>query len=110
MIKTLSSLGAGSSVLIGMTALLLTSVALALDPNLTIKQLHHTAWGPSQGAPLGGAAALAQTNDGYLWMAGPSGLYRFDGIAFERVELFAGVEMLVMLGDDQTSRLEQPRL
>jgi len=49
--------------------------------------LQHTAWGPSQGAPLGGAVALAQTSDGYLWMAGPSGLFRFDGIAFERVEL-----------------------
>jgi signal transduction histidine kinase/ligand-binding sensor domain-containing protein len=61
--------------------------AAALSPDLTIKELHHTAWGPSQGAPLGGAVALAQTNDGYLWMAGPSGLFRFDGIAFERVEL-----------------------
>lgn len=35
----------------------------------------------------GCAAALAQTSDGYLWIAGPSGLFRFDGIAFERVEL-----------------------
>jgi len=61
--------------------------AAALSPDLTIKELHHTAWGPSQGAPLGGGVALAQTNDGYLWMAGPSGLFRFDGIAFERVEL-----------------------
>ena len=61
--------------------------AAALNPDLTIKELHHTAWGPSQGAPLGGAVALAQTNDGYLWMAGPSGLFRFDGIAFERIEL-----------------------
>jgi signal transduction histidine kinase/ligand-binding sensor domain-containing protein len=49
--------------------------------------LRHTAWGPGQGAPLGGAVALAQTNDGYLWVAGPSGLFRFDGIAFERIEL-----------------------
>ncbi len=49
--------------------------------------MHHTAWGPGQGAPLGGAVALAQTSDGYLWMAGPSGLFRFDGIVFERVEL-----------------------
>jgi ligand-binding sensor domain-containing protein len=38
-------------------------------------------------APLGGAEALAQTTDGYLWIAGASGLFRFDGIAFERVEL-----------------------
>ena len=68
-------------------ALLWCGSAAALSPDLTIKELHHTAWGPSQGAPLGGALALAQTNDGYLWFAGPSGLFRFDGIAFERVEL-----------------------
>ena len=68
-------------------ALLWCGCAAALSPDLTIKELHHTAWGPSQGAPLGGAVALAQTSDGYLWIAGPSGLFRFDGIAFERVEL-----------------------
>jgi signal transduction histidine kinase/ligand-binding sensor domain-containing protein len=68
-------------------ALLWCGCAAALSPDLTVKELHHTAWGPSQGAPLGGAIALAQTDDGYLWIAGPSGLFRFDGIAFERVEL-----------------------
>jgi signal transduction histidine kinase/ligand-binding sensor domain-containing protein len=72
---------------LALAALLWSGCAAALSPDLTLKELHHTAWGPSQGAPLGGAVALAQTNDGYLWMAGPSGLFRFDGIAFERVEL-----------------------
>src|ERR1700722_1328936 len=72
---------------LAVAALLWSGCAAALSPDLTIKELHHTAWGPSQGAPLGGAVALAQTSDGYLWMAGPSGLFRFDGIAFERVEL-----------------------
>ena len=68
-------------------ALLWCGCAGALSPDRRIKELHHTAWGPGQGAPLGGAVALAQTSDGYLWMAGPSGLFRFDGIVFERVEL-----------------------
>ena len=68
-------------------ALLWCGCAAALNPDLTIKELHHTAWGPGQGAPLGGIGALAQTSDGYLWIAGPSGLFRFDGISFERVEL-----------------------
>src|SRR3984957_18740510 len=72
---------------LAVAALLWSGGAAALSPDLTIKELHHTAWGPSQGAPLGGAVALAQTSDGYLWIAGPSGLFRFDGIAFERVEL-----------------------
>jgi signal transduction histidine kinase/ligand-binding sensor domain-containing protein len=72
---------------LAIAALLWCGCAAALNPDLTIKELHHTAWGPGQGAPLGGAVALAQTNDGYLWIASPSGLFRFDGIAFERVEL-----------------------
>jgi signal transduction histidine kinase/ligand-binding sensor domain-containing protein len=72
---------------LAVVTLLWSGCAAALSPDLTIKELHHTAWGPSQGAPLGGAVALAQTSDGYLWMAGPSGLSRFDGITFERVEL-----------------------
>jgi ligand-binding sensor domain-containing protein len=61
--------------------------AVALNPDLTIKELHHKAWGPSQGAPRGGVDTLAQTSDGYLWIVGSSGLFRFDGITFERVEL-----------------------
>jgi signal transduction histidine kinase/ligand-binding sensor domain-containing protein len=72
---------------LAVAALLWCGFAAALSPDLTIKELRHTAWGPSQGAPLGGAVGLAQTNDGYLWIAGPSGLFRFDGIAFERIEL-----------------------
>ena len=72
---------------LAIAALLWCGCASALSPDLTIRELRHTAWGPSQGAPLGGANALAQTTDGYLWIAGPSGLFRFDGIAFERVEL-----------------------
>jgi len=68
-------------------ALLGCGSAAALNPDLSIKQLLHTAWGPRDGAPLGRINALAQTNDGYLWMVGPAGLYRFDGLAFERMEM-----------------------
>jgi signal transduction histidine kinase/ligand-binding sensor domain-containing protein len=68
-------------------AILWCGCATALSPDLTVKSARHTAWGPNQGAPRGGAVALAQTQDGYIWIAGPSGLFRFDGITFERIEL-----------------------
>jgi ligand-binding sensor domain-containing protein len=29
---------------------------------------------------------LAQTSDGYLWLGSPDGLYRFDGVVFERYQ------------------------
>jgi ligand-binding sensor domain-containing protein len=67
--------------------LLWCASAAGLNPDLSIKQLQHAAWGPRDGAPFGGVLGLAQTSDAYLWIMSPSGLYRFDGIAFERVEL-----------------------
>jgi hypothetical protein len=33
---------------------------------------------------------LAQTSDGYLWLGSPDGLYRFDGIVFERYKPQSG--------------------
>ena len=49
----------------------------------TIQQYVHTAWGDKEGAP-NGILALAQTTDGFLWIGAVDGLYRFDGISFER--------------------------
>jgi signal transduction histidine kinase/ligand-binding sensor domain-containing protein len=49
----------------------------------TIDQFYHTAWTVREGAP-GQVTALAQTADGYLWLGTPTGLYRFDGVRFER--------------------------
>jgi len=55
----------------------------ALDRDLSLKQLHHTAWTFADGAPAD-VTALAQTPDGYLWLGTTSGLFRFDGERFER--------------------------
>jgi len=41
----------------------------------------HTVWSSRAGAPIE-PRALAQTSDGYLWIAGQRGLVRFDGIRF----------------------------
>ncbi|WP_372018145.1 sensor histidine kinase [Pseudoxanthomonas sp. 10H] len=69
--------------------LLAPAGARALDPARHIAQFHHTAWTVKEGAP-GGITALAQTGDGYLWLATQVGLFRFDGVAFERFEPGAG--------------------
>lgn len=57
--------------------------ALALPRDRTIRQLHHTAWTARDGAPSQ-ISCLAQTTDGYLWIGAAHGLYRFDGVQFER--------------------------
>lgn len=55
--------------------------------------LHNTAWRVEQGAPAD-VWALAQSGDGYLWMATGFGLYRFDGERFERREPAQGAHLL----------------
>lgn len=58
------------------------SPASASDPPLQINQYAHTAWTARDGALLGLVFAMAQTPDGYLWVAGSFGLFRFDGLRF----------------------------
>ena len=44
--------------------------------------LHHTSWSARDGAPES-ILSMTQTADGWLWLGGPGGLFRFDGMAFE---------------------------
>ncbi|MGA2851022.1 MAG: two-component regulator propeller domain-containing protein [Terracidiphilus sp.] len=49
----------------------------------TLSQFVHTSWSARDGIP-GQVSSIAQTNDGYLWLAAQGGLYRFNGIEFLR--------------------------
>jgi len=61
-------------------ALLGASAAWALNPSLDASQYGHRAWRELDGAGLGTVFAIAQTVDGYMWLATPEALVRFDGI------------------------------
>lgn len=52
-------------------------------------QWHHSQWRAQEGL-RGPVVALAQTPDGWLWIGTPGGLFRFDGVEFERVAEVAG--------------------
>jgi len=54
--------------------------AWALDPTLAISSYGHRSWRGYEGLGSGPIGAMAQTSDGYLWLATPDGLQRFDGI------------------------------
>ncbi len=56
----------------------------ALNPSLDISQYGHTAWRIRDGFTAGTAFAMAQTPDGYLWLATEFGLFRSDGVSFAR--------------------------
>lgn len=66
-------------------ALLLVSFkpyARAVDPTKTLHQYSRTLWTQAQGLHQDTIRAIAQTKDGYLWLASDEGLIRFDGYEF----------------------------
>ncbi|HEX3760956.1 MAG TPA: two-component regulator propeller domain-containing protein, partial [Kofleriaceae bacterium] len=56
--------------------------AYALDPHRRVTQYAHTHFAAHEGMPHSLASAIAQTPDGYLWIASEEGLSRFDGAGF----------------------------
>ena len=71
--------------LLGMILILLCCVpAHALNPSRSIAQYKHTRWTVDQGVPPD-LSVLAAGQDGYLWIGGATGLFRFDGITFEMI-------------------------
>jgi ligand-binding sensor domain-containing protein/AraC-like DNA-binding protein len=53
-----------------------------LDPDTPINQYLVDQWQISDGIPANAIRSIAQTPDGYLWIATSKGLVRFDGIRF----------------------------
>jgi signal transduction histidine kinase/ligand-binding sensor domain-containing protein len=68
-------------------------LAFAGDATHVRPSLAHRFWGVQDGAP-DEIVALAQTADGYLWLGAASGLYRFDGMRFERYRPLSGPDFL----------------
>jgi signal transduction histidine kinase/ligand-binding sensor domain-containing protein len=56
--------------------------ALALDPSKSLTQYTRTVWTQAQGLPQDTVHAIAQTQDGYLWLGTSEGLAKFDGYEF----------------------------
>ncbi|HEY8550018.1 MAG TPA: two-component regulator propeller domain-containing protein [Vicinamibacterales bacterium] len=54
----------------------------ALDPEKAITQYVHDSWQAGQGLRQNAVRAIAQTPEGYLWLATQAGLVRFDGVTF----------------------------
>ncbi len=75
-------------VLNALVAVCICHSALAQMPLLGGRIIHQY-WGFKDGAPEV-VESLAQTTDGYLWLGTESGLFRFDGIRFEKFQPVLG--------------------
>ncbi len=76
-----------------MLAFLVVAPALADPahpaPNRELERYKHTTWTSEDGVPSY-IHALAQGADGYLWIGSEDGLFRFDGVTFERMHQLGG--------------------
>jgi signal transduction histidine kinase/ligand-binding sensor domain-containing protein len=72
-----------SLLFLGKVFSLLATLACGLSSHAASIDLHHTSWTARDGAPPM-VLSMAQTRDGWLWLGGPTGLYRFDGMQFEQ--------------------------
>lgn len=66
--------------------------AAAPHPRL-LDDYTHTAWGALDDAPVD-VLKFAQTADGWLWLSTATGLFRFDGQHYERVDAIDGQPLL----------------
>jgi ligand-binding sensor domain-containing protein len=64
--------------------------AIPTAPAYPVQQIkgfyHHSSWTAKDGAPEG-IRTITQTDSGWLWLGGHFGIYRFDGKAFESLDL-----------------------
>src|SRR5262249_20447011 len=56
--------------------------ARALEPTTPLSSFSRQSWVMENGLPQNTVQALAQTNDGFLWLGTEVGLVRFDGSSF----------------------------
>ncbi len=70
-----------------MMALLLGCRLWGLDPDKRADQYLVDSWTTADGLPSNSILSIAQTPDGYLWIATSRGLVRFDGLKFSTAPL-----------------------
>ena len=59
----------------------------------------------TNGLPTSEANAIAETSEGFLWIGSYSGLIRYDGNTFERIDSTTGIASVVSLYVDSKDRL-----
>jgi energy-coupling factor transport system substrate-specific component len=80
-------------------------IASAAEPDNARDGYFSILYDNSNGLPTSEANAIVQSDDGFIWIGGYSGLIRYDGNAFYRFDSSVGITSVVSLYVDSRERL-----
>ena len=76
-----------------------------VDPTSQSEGYSAVLYDNTNGLPTSEANAITETSEGFLWIGSYSGLIRYDGNTFERIDSTTGVASVVSLYVDSRDRL-----
>ena len=79
--------------------------SLSVDPSNPVKGYLAVLYNNRNGLPTSEANAIAQTGDGFIWIGSYSGLIRYDGNTFERMDTSPAIPSVTTLFVDSKDRL-----
>ena len=77
----------------------------SVDPITESESFSAVLYDNTNGLPTSEANAIAQTSEGFIWIGSYSGLIRYDGNSFERIDSTTGVANVKCLFTDSKDRL-----
>ena len=78
---------------------------ISVDPTSKGEGYSAVLYDNTNGLPTSEANAIAETEEGFIWIGSYSGLIRYDGNTFERIDSTTGVTSVVSLCVDSKNRL-----
>lgn len=78
---------------------------LSVDPTGKSSGYSAVLYSNTNGLPTSEANTIAETSDGFIWIGSYSGLIRYDGNTFERIDSTSGITSVVELFVDSRDRL-----
>lgn len=76
-----------------------------IDPHKTGEGYASVLYDNTNGLPTSESNAIAETEEGFIWIGGYSGLVRYDGNNFERYDSTTGIASVISLFVDSKDRL-----
>ena len=78
---------------------------ISVDPTSKGEGYSAVLYNNMNGLPTSEANAIAETDEGFIWIGSYSGLIRYDGNTFERIDSTTGITSVVSLCVDSKNRL-----